>query len=73
MKIIGDRKKKSSKYEFGARFYMGAQKRGASTIADEWWFIQIYEIKKKLNKPCIEKISQNRSFYYFDDYDPEEK
>ena len=73
MKIIDDRKKKSGIYEYGARFYTPAKKRGAYTIADEWWFIQDNEIKRKLTNPRIEKVSVNRSFYYFDDYDPEKK
>ena len=70
LKIIGDRRKKSGEYEFGVRFYTTAQKKGAYTLADEWWLIQSDEIKKLLKQPHIEKISQNRKFYYFDDYEP---
>ena len=35
LKIIGDRRKRSREYEFGARFYTAAQKKGAYTLADE--------------------------------------
>ena len=67
LKIIGDRKRKSGNYEYGARFYTPAKKRGAYTHADEWWFIQNAEIKKTLDSPRIECVSANRSYFYFDD------
>ena len=70
LKIIGDRREKSREYEFGVRFYTAAQNKGAYTLADEWCFIQSHKIKKPLKQPHIEKISQNRKFYYFDDYEP---
>ena len=63
----------NGKFEYGGRFYMSVQKRGAYTLADEWWFVQGHEIRRKLNSPHLDKISVNRRFYYFDDYVVEEK
>lgn len=67
-KIIGDRKKKNGTFEFGARFYIPAKKRNAFRKSDEWWFVMAEEIAQKLNEPRVERISANRSLYYFDDY-----
>ena len=54
-------------------FYTQAKKKGAYNLADKWWFVLNHEIKRKLNCPCIEKISANKRFFYFDDYVVEEK
>ena len=42
-------------------------------MVDEWWFINDEEIRGKLEKPHIEQVSSNRSYYYFDDFDIVEK
>ena len=67
LQIIGDRRKKSGSYEYGCHFYTPAKKRGAYKLEDQWWFVQNGEIKRKLNDPRIEKVTANRSLYYFDD------
>ena len=67
LQIIGDRRKKSGSYEYGCRFYTPAKKRGAYKLEDQWWFVQNGKIKRKLNDPRIEKVTANRSLYYFDD------
>ena len=61
--------KKSGSYEYGCRFYTPAKKRGAYKLEDQWWFVQNGEIKRKLNDPRIEKVTANRSLYYFDDFE----
>ena len=68
-KIIGDRKKKDGTYEYGAGFYSAAKKCNVYRIADEGVVHAGGEILwKNLGQPRIEKISVNRSYYYFDDY-----
>ena len=42
-------------------------------MSDEWWFINDEDIKRKLEQPRIEKVSSNRSYYYFDDFEIGEK
>ena len=51
------------------RFYTaGTQKKNAyKEETEDWWFIQMDEISRILDPPRVERISANRTLYYFDD------
>ena len=66
--IIGDHKRKNGKYEYGCCFYTaGTRNKSAYREGDKWWFVQESEMSCRLNRPRLEKISANRTLYYFDD------
>ena len=67
-KIIGDHKRKNRKYEYGCRFYTaGARNKSAYREGNKWWFVQEADMSCRLNRPRVEKISANRTLYYFND------
>ena len=67
-KIIGDHKRKNGKYEYGCHFYTaGTRNKSAYREGDKWWFVQEADMSHRLNTPRVEKISANRTLYYFDD------
>ena len=67
--IIGDYKRKSGKFELGGRFYTpGTHNKNAyKEETENWWFVQMKEISRSLNAPRVERISANRTVFYFDD------
>ena len=68
LKIIGDHKRKSGKFEYGTQYYTACtRKRSAYQASEQWWFVHQNDIKQKLNPPRVDKVSTNRTFYYFDD------
>ena len=67
-KIIGDHRRKSVKFEFGTHHYTAySRNKNAFRESENWWFVHESDIKCKLKAPCIDKISANRTFYYFGD------
>ena len=68
LKIIGDHKRKNGKYEYGCCFYTaGTRNKSAYREGDKWWFVQEADMSCRLNRLRVEKISANRTLYYFDD------
>ena len=67
-KIIGDHKRKSGIFEYGTRYYTaGTRNKSAFRESEQWWFVHQNDIKCKLNPPRVDKISTNKTFYFFDD------
>ena len=67
-KIIGDHKRKNGKFEYGCHFYTArTRNKSAYREGDKWWFVQEADMFHRLNTPRVEKISANRTLYYFDD------
>ena len=67
--IIGDHKRKSGKFEWGGRFYTpGTRNKNAyKKETENWWFVQMKEISRSLSTQRVERISTNRTVFYFDD------
>ena len=60
--------RKNRKYEYGCHFYTaGTRNKSTYREGDKWWFVQESEMSCRLNRPRVEKISANRTLYYFDD------
>ena len=66
--IIVNHKRKSGKFELGGRFYSpGTRNKNAyKEETENWWFVQTKEISRSLNTPRVERISVNRTVFYFD-------
>ena len=67
-KIIGEQQRKSRKFEYGAQHYTACTRnKNAFCQSEQWWFVHQNDIKHKLKAPRVDKISTNRTYYYFND------
>ena len=68
MQVLTDVQKKDGTFELGTLFYAHTiRNKDAYTKGDKRWFICLSDITKNLDDPRVEKLSKNRTLYFFVD------
>ena len=68
MQVLTDVQKRDGTYELGTIFYTQiVRNKDAYTKGDKGWFIHLSDIIKKLEDLRVEKVSKNRTLYFFND------
>ena len=68
MQVLTDVQKKDGTFELGTLFYTQTiRNKDTCTKGDKRWFICLSDITKNLDDPKVEKLSKNRTLYFFND------
>ena len=68
MQALTNVQKRDGSFELETIFYtQTVRNKDAYTKGDKRWFIRLSDIIKNLEDPRVEKVSKNRTLYFFDD------